>query len=450
MREAEHLIFTGGKVVTPEKVIEEPVEVVDGTVRRVGGFDPGDVPEAEVIQLGGAWLLPGLIDMHINDGIALLEGISTPEGHADRLEQVSRDLVRRGVTGIFPATLAAPVEEVTGYLEGMAEFRSRWQSEPMGTELCGALVEGTFMNPANCGAHNVAYIFPPDRGILDRLLATGIVRFVNIAPEFGDKSLDLIEYATGKGVVVGAGHCKPTADQLVKAIDRGLRYFIHLLNGPTGSSTKSFDNGGTLQAALRDDRLAVELIVDLVHVDRRVVRDVISRKGVDNVIAISDSMFPGDAPEEEFEINGILGKVNHKENYIYVTGRRDSEGKVQRIPEPEAITCDVSVLYGAVANMDDVFANTVGLLGVEMEGNWVRTHPAHSLDEAVRLASVMCSTVPAKVSGMYSGDWGRRVGAIETGFGADLIVADISAGAGAEFTPKEVYVKGKRMVGLNI
>jgi N-acetylglucosamine-6-phosphate deacetylase len=444
MSKAEHVVFTGGKVVTPEGVIEGSVEIQNGKIIHVGQISPQG---AEVVDVDGAYIMPGLIDMHINDGVALLNRINSPSEHADRLEKVSRDLVKLGVTGIFPATLAAPVDEIVDYLEGMAEFRSRWQKEPMGTELCGALVEGTFMNPANCGAQNPAYMFRPDREILNRLLASGVVRFVNVAPEFGDDSLDLIDFAISKGLVAGAGHCKPTADQMTRAMDHGTSYFVHLLNGPTGNSTKSFDNGGTLQAALRDDRMSVELIVDLVHVDGRVVRDVISRKGAERVIAISDSMFPTDAPDDVFEINGVLGRVDHENNYIYVTGRRDSEGNVVEIPEPEVQTCDASVLFGAIVNMNDVFENLVKILSVEMEGNWVRTHPAHPLDEAVQLASTMCSTVPARVSGMYDGSWGRKVGALEEGFEADIVVAQVTGGDGASFTPKQVYIAGQKYVG---
>ncbi len=447
MTEAGHFVLTGGKIVTPQGVVEGAVEVKNGKIIRTGRLKPKTGDGAEIVDTGGAYIMPGLIDMHINDGVALLNRISSPSAHADRLEKVSRDLVKLGVTGIFPATLAAPLDEIAGYLEGMAEFRRRWQDKPMGTELCGALVEGTFMNPANCGAQNPAYMFRPSREILDSMLASGVVRFVNIAPEFGDDSLDLIDYAVSKGLVAGAGHCKPTADQMTRAMDKGLSYFVHLLNGPTGSSTKSFDNGGTLQAALRDDRMSVELIVDLVHVDRRVVRDVISRKGAERVIAISDSMFPTDAPRDVFEINGVLGRVDHENNYIYVTGRRDSQGNVTEIPEPELKTCDASVLFGAIANMDDVFRNLVKILSVEMEGNWVRTHPAHPLDEAVRLASEMCSTVPARVSGMYDGSWGRRVGAVAEGFEADIVVAEVTGGDGAVFTPKQVYVAGNKFWG---
>ncbi len=187
--------------------------------------------------------------------------------------------------------------------------------------------------------------------------------------------------------------------------------------------------------------------MDLVHVDRRVLRDVISRKGAGRVIAVSDSMFPTDAPQDEFEINGVLGRVDHEHNYIYVTGRRDSEGNVQRTPVPEVKTCDASVLFGAIVNMNDVFENLVKILSVELEGNWVRSHGAHPLDEAVALASTMCSSVPARVSGMYDGCWGRKVGTIAEGFEADIVVAEVTGGPDAAFTPRQVYVAGKLFAG---
>jgi len=96
-----------------------------------------------------------------------------------------------------------------------------------------------------------------------------------------------------------------------------------------------------------------------------------------------------------------------------------------------------------------VFENLVKILSVQMEGNWVRSHPAYSLDEAVRMSSVMCSTTPSQVSGMYDGSWGRRAGAIETGFEADIVVAEVTGGDNAKFTPKQVYVAGRRFAGLS-
>ena len=448
MSQDRHLVLTGARVVTPQSVFEGSIEIKDGRIVRVGKFSADQVSGARVEEFRSSYILPGLIDMHINDGLAILRRLSSAEEHAHRLSEVSRGLINRGVTGIFLATLAGPLKEIKTYLEGMALFASRWKEEPSGTEICGALVEGTFMNPENCGAHNPAYIYPPQRKILDSLIETGAVRMVNIAPEYGRDSLDLISYAVEQGLVAAAGHCKPTADQLARAVDRGLSYFIHLLNGPTGSSTKSFNGGGTLEGALRDDRLAVELIADLIHVAAPVLRDVIARKEPERVVAVSDSMFPSDAPEAEFEINGILGMIDRENNFISVVGRRDDQGKVLEKARPKLETCDHSTLYGSAVNMDTVFANIVRLLAGDMEGNFIRRHRGVPLDEAIRQAALMCATNPATITGLLDGSSGRKVGAVEAGFEADLVVAEIAAGGwGVKFSPREVYLAGRPMLG---
>ena len=49
--------------------------------------------------------------------------------------------------------------------------------------LHGGVVEGTFMNPTCHGCHNPAYIVPPSREVLQRLVSTGGVRAINVAPE---------------------------------------------------------------------------------------------------------------------------------------------------------------------------------------------------------------------------------------------------------------------------
>lgn len=448
MNQDNHLVLTGARVVTPKAVFDGSVEIKDGSIVRVGKFSADQAPGARVVEFRSSYILPGLIDMHINDGVSILRGLSSPEEHSDRLAELSRGLINRGVTGVFLATLASPLKEIKSYLEGIALFKRRWNESPAGTEICGALVEGTFMNPDNCGAHNPAYIYPPERKILDSLIETGAVRVVNIAPEYGEDSLKLISYAVEKGLVAAAGHCKPTADQLAKAVDRGLSYFIHLLNGPTGSNTKAFNGGGTLEGALRDDRLAVELIADLIHVAGPVLRDIIARKEPERVIMVSDSMFPSDAPEAEFEINGILGMIDRENNYISVVGRRDGKGNVSKTTPPELETCDFSTLYGSVVNLDTVFANIVRLLTSDMEGYFIRRHEGVALDEAIRQAALMCATNPAGITHLLDGSAGRKLGAVEQGFEADLVVAEISAGGwGVKFLPREVYLAGKPMLG---
>jgi len=450
MSQAKKVILSGGRVVTPVGVVSANVEIGGGRILRVGDFPAQSGPETRVAQLDGAYVLPGLIDMHINDGVSIIRGLKTPEQHAERLAAVSRGLLPLGITGVFMATLASPLDELEAYLAGMDMFRERWSREPDGAELCGALIEGTFMNPENHGAQNPDYMFAPSREVLDRLLAHPCVRMVNVAPEFGDLSLELIAWIASCGAIPAAGHCKPTAAQLAQAADRGLKYIIHMYNGPTGSSTKSFDGGGMLEGALRDDRITAEMIGDLVHVHPAVLRDAIARKGVGRVVAVSDVMFPVDAPAGGFEINGILGRADEKGEYLYVTGRRGADGGVTEVKSGEIRASNVKVLFGAAVNQDRVFANMVGLLASEVEGNYIRRHSALPLDEAVCHASRMCSENPARLTGLYDGSAGRKVGAVAAGYEADIIVADIARGEGlrAEVQLREVFLAGKPALGL--
>src|SRR5690606_35117309 len=247
-----------------------------------------------------------------------------PETHAERVRAVCRHHAARGITGICLATLAAPLDEILAYLAGMAIVLD----EPRGSMdnvFLGGLVEGTFMNPEFHGAHNPDWVFPPDVDLLERFLATGAMRLLNVAPEMSDRAIDVIRRATSHGVVVGCGHAKPSAECLRRAIGAGLRYAIHLGNGPTGSSTKAFHDGGMLEETLRNDDVIATVIIDGYHVHPQLVRDFIERKGIERMIGVSDAGFALGPPKGEFEVFGIKGAPSDGGDYLYVV--RPDESK---------------------------------------------------------------------------------------------------------------------------
>ncbi|MFH1070001.1 MAG: hypothetical protein V1794_10325, partial [Candidatus Glassbacteria bacterium] len=88
MADSGHFILAGGRVVTPEGVADGAVEVKDGWIVRAGNFSANRVRGVQVIELDGAWLLPGLVDLHTNDGVALLKKPDDPQWHVERLRQV--------------------------------------------------------------------------------------------------------------------------------------------------------------------------------------------------------------------------------------------------------------------------------------------------------------------------------------------------------------------------
>src|SRR4051812_28534349 len=59
------LILTGGKVVSPDTVIEASVAIKDGRILAVGTADAMP-PATETVDVSGMHLLPGAIDVHVH------------------------------------------------------------------------------------------------------------------------------------------------------------------------------------------------------------------------------------------------------------------------------------------------------------------------------------------------------------------------------------------------
>ncbi len=392
------------------------VEFVGGKIRRIvdAKRDRGSSAESS-LDGGGDWLLPGWIDLQVNDVAWVAGGLRDPEEHAARVREICRLQAETGVTGLALATLAAPIDEIIAYLRGLALVCSN-PTDPAERILLGGLVEGSFMNPEFCGAHNPKWIVPPALDVLDEFLATNAVRLINVAPEMSDAAMAVIRRATAAGVVVGVGHAKPHAECLREAISAGARYVIHLGNGPTGSSLKGFHDGGMLEESLRNDALVVTVIVDGYHVHFDLVRDWIERKEPERFVAVSDAAFAMDFPAGEFEVFGVGGVVSPDGRYLQVAA--DSAPKNPR-------SSDVGRLFGAAAQMRDVFENLLNLVTTERAGVYYRRHRALELADGIALASQVCSASPAALLGM------NDRGVVREGARADAILVSVGGAPGS-------------------
>ena len=207
-----------------------------------------------------------------------------------------------------------------------------------------------------------------------------------------------------------------------------MKYCIHFLNGPTGGSYKPFDNGGAVEGILQDERVYVELILDGVHVNPKYVRDVVERKGIDKVMAVTDAMFASQAKGvTDFQMNEIPGRLSEDGRYIYVVGKKPL------------------TLFSSVLTMEVVFNNLLSFLTREMNGVWCRTHKAMSLDQAIPSAARMCATNACSMLKMHEAE-DPETGSIEEGKWADLLVADIEGKAGDyRLSIQKVFVHGNEV-----
>jgi N-acetylglucosamine-6-phosphate deacetylase len=259
-------------------------------------------PKTRVVDGTGMYLIPGMIDLQLND-MAWFGQEHTMDENVDRLHLLAMKMWAEGCTSYVLASLASPWDELLQYLSGMNAFRTRTYQVPFPSRsvdmtfantLLGAMVEGTFMNPRFRGCHNEAYVLSVVPGKwedqLKSIMETGSIFAVNVAPECNPvESLKFIDQVKNRyRASVAIGHCQPTGKQVRDAVEQGVDYVVHLGNGATGHSWKKFFNGGMLEECLRNDKLHVTIIGDGFHVDKHYVRDWIQRKELHRATLVTD------------------------------------------------------------------------------------------------------------------------------------------------------------------
>ena len=422
---------------TPDGVVENAEIVVrDGRIEAVAGPDDpapdaSDLPE---LDGGGKLALPGFIDIHCH-GAALFEmgeGVFDPEtGEFDTSEAAlekgihdyAKGKAKEGCTSFYPTTAAGPRDQLLRTNRVVNSYLDSPANGTEGARIRGTSDEGLFFNPEMGGAQDVRHTFEPSTELLDEANETGIIKLLNIAPDWGEPAFRLTEYATGRGIVVGAGHTDATADQVRRSIDHGLRYIIHFTNGPTGGSTKPFNGGGAVEATLQCDELNAELICDGYHIAPAYVRDIIARKGFERAMVVTDQVFVAGTDVTTFGSGELVGEVAPDGSHVRVKGTKNT-------------------LFGSCSQMHTCFANLLSWLTSEMPGVWNRAHPALPFEDALTATARMCATNQAAMIGLDS-DTDMPTGSIEPGKAADIVLGRLDGGPGGyAFKVDHVFVAG--------
>lgn len=209
----------------------------------------------------------------------------------DDLHKACEKLARDGVAGALATIITESVEKMAKRLGRLAQLR---ESDPAVRRVIqGFHVEGPFIDPAEGyrGAHPVDAVRPADVDTMKRLLEAGggLVRLVTLAPE-RDEGFKVTRLLAGQGIVVSAGHCNPSTEQLKAAIDAGLSMFTHLGNG-CPKLLPRHENIIQRVLALRDS-LWICFIGDGVHVPYEALGNYLRAASVGRCIIVTDCVAP--------------------------------------------------------------------------------------------------------------------------------------------------------------
>lgn len=268
--------------------------LVDGdTIVSTGS---GEGPSAdETVDLDGAWLTPGFLDLHSHGA----GGFSYDDG-ADAIASALAVHRAHGTTRSVISLVANPIGALEASLSTIAELTT---IDPL---ILGSHLEGPYLSAERSGAHNPEFLRDPQPAELDRLLdaARGTLRQITIAPELPN-ALELIEILVENGVVVAVGHSEADFALTRQAFDLGARMLTHAFNAMPGIGHRA---PGPVIAAFEDSRVTLELILDGEHVHPDVA-GLAFRSAPGRIALITDAMAAAGSSDGDYPLGSLTVEV---------------------------------------------------------------------------------------------------------------------------------------------
>ena len=383
-------LIKNAEIVTSGGILHGASLLIDNGIISALGDICADAEKT--LDAGGAWLVPGFVDLHCHGG----GGYEFMDATDDEIAAIERFHLSHGTTSMLATTLAASDDETRAALDRLSAYMQGHKK----SAIAGVHLEGPHFNPVQSGAQNPAYIRPMSPGELRQIKVKhpGVLR-VSAAPEI-EGGLALGDEAIELGILMSAGHTDAEFSEIERAAEHGYTLMTHLYSGMKGVTRKnSFRIAGAVEAALYLDGMFVEIIADGCHLPMELLKFIYKIKGADRICLITDAIRAAGMPD------GARTKIGSLSAGLDVI----VEDGVAKLPDRQSFA-------GSTATADRLFKNMIAATGGDISA-----------------VCRMASTTPARLMG-----WADR-GEIALGLRADLILLD------ADLNIKNILLIGEQI-----
>ena len=363
---------------------EKVIGIENGQIRVL---PQGQQPEdgAKVYNAEGKKVVPGFIDVHSHGAV----GVDVNAATAEELEKIGHFMAAQGTTSWLCSVLTDTKEQTLWCID---EFKKHKEMEGNGANLLGIHLEGPFLAKEFKGAMPEHLLRDADVELLKEYqeAAEGDIRYLTVSPEI-DGIVDAIPAIKDLGIVVAIGHSGADYDTSMKAIENGAASCTHIFN----AMKLLHQHFPAIMGAALESDIYCEAICDGRHLHPGVVRLLLKTKGLDKVVAITDSIMAAGLPDGNYKL-GVNDVV---------------------VVEGDAKLASNGVRAGSTLTTGQALKNIMAFTG-------------RPLEEVLKLLTEN----PAKLIGVFD-----KKGSIAEGKDADIVVLD------EENQVTDTFVMGKQI-----